>query len=186
MPRPLRSRRFSAPPFPASRHTASPIDLLVEFGAFHRRPAALAADAVAHQLVVRPEFFARLFVGFGDVARRMHANRRAPACRAGRRRDGRDRHKAGSASGSPPMMASISGKPYRAARTTDSGVPPTPTQVFSVPVSTAGKRAGASAADAVCPPGNRCCRAARRTDRVSPRTAPRIARDRSRTAERIR
>lgn len=37
--------------------------------------------------------------------------------------------------GSPPMMASISGRSYRAARTTDSGLPPTPTQALSDPVS---------------------------------------------------
>jgi hypothetical protein len=37
------------------------------------------------------------------------------------------------------MMASIIGSSYRAARTTDSGVPPTPIQVVSVPVSRVGK-----------------------------------------------
>ena len=31
-------------------------------------------------------------------------------------------------SGAPPMMASMSGSPYRAVRTTDCGEPPTPTQ----------------------------------------------------------
>jgi len=29
----------------------------------------------------------------------------------------------------PPMIASMSGRPYRAVRTTDCGEPPTPTQV---------------------------------------------------------
>ena len=36
------------------------------------------------------------------------------------------------------MIASVSGRPCRAARTTDSGLPPTPTQVRSVPVSIGG------------------------------------------------
>ena len=37
------------------------------------------------------------------------------------------------------MMASVRGKPYRAARTTDCGLPPTPTQVVSGGRSTGGK-----------------------------------------------
>ena len=41
-------------------------------------------------------------------------------------------------SGAPPMMASISGRPYRAVRTTDCGEPPTPTQVVSRPDSVFG------------------------------------------------
>ena len=37
-----------------------------------------------------------------------------------------------------PMMASVIGSSYCTARTTDSGLPPTPIQVFSVPFSTCG------------------------------------------------
>ena len=36
------------------------------------------------------------------------------------------------------MIARVNGSPYRAARTTDSGLPPTPIHVRSVPVSTGG------------------------------------------------
>ena len=36
------------------------------------------------------------------------------------------------------MIASISGRPYCTARTTDSGLPPTPIQVFSEPFSIGG------------------------------------------------
>ena len=41
----------------------------------HRRPAALGADPVVHDLVALPVFVARLLVGIGDVARRMHGDR---------------------------------------------------------------------------------------------------------------
>ena len=51
------------------------LDLALEVGAAHRRPAALGADLVAHALVVGEQLVARLRVGFGDVAVRMHADR---------------------------------------------------------------------------------------------------------------
>ena len=44
------------------------LDLALEIGAAHRRPAALGADLVAHALVVGEEFVARLRIGLGDVA----------------------------------------------------------------------------------------------------------------------
>src|SRR6267378_1766012 len=40
--------------------------------------------------------------------------------------------------GCPPMMASISGRPYRAARITDCGLPPTPTHVGRCPSGSGG------------------------------------------------
>src|SRR5262249_48290261 len=49
------------------------LDLAFEVGAADRRPAAFGANAVMHGLIARPVFLARLFVSYGDVARRMHS-----------------------------------------------------------------------------------------------------------------
>src|SRR5262249_40058330 len=51
------------------------LDLLLEFRAPHRSPAAFGADAVAERLVVRPKLRPRRLVGLADVAGRMHADR---------------------------------------------------------------------------------------------------------------
>ena len=49
--------------------------LVLELRARCRRPSALAADAVHHRLVVRPQLLLRLLVGRGDVAGRVHGDR---------------------------------------------------------------------------------------------------------------
>ena len=55
---------------------ATVLGFAVEILARHlAAPAALLTDPVAHQLVVGKELRARLRVGFGHVARRMHADR---------------------------------------------------------------------------------------------------------------
>ena len=50
------------------------VDFLLEGRFCRRRPAALGADAIARRFVVRPELFARLGVGVGDVAMRVDAD----------------------------------------------------------------------------------------------------------------
>ena len=79
----------------------------------------------------------------------------------------------------PPMIPSISGRPRRAGRTTDSGVPPTPTHVRSGrPFSTGGyrRRSAATALSrpgtALQPPEPRTARAAPRTARCTPQVDP--------------
>ena len=50
------------------------VDFLLEGSLRRRRPTALGADAIARRLVMRPEFFARLGVGLGDIAMRVDAD----------------------------------------------------------------------------------------------------------------
>ena len=59
-----------------TRHARAVAGLGIEFRPLHRRPAAFGTDPVAHPLVVGPEFFARLLVAVGDIARRMNADRK--------------------------------------------------------------------------------------------------------------
>ena len=51
------------------------IDLLLELGAGHARPATLRPQPIMQLLIMRPHLIARLVIGFGDMARRMHAQR---------------------------------------------------------------------------------------------------------------
>ena len=75
------------------------------------RPAALAADAVDHRFVVRPELVLRPLVRRRHVSGRVHGNQAAWADRASRAPGDRDRRRAGIARGLPPMIASVNGRP---------------------------------------------------------------------------
>src|SRR6266566_8970821 len=99
--------------------------------------AAGLADAADDLAVTRPERFAGLLVGHVDMTRRMHAHRqrRAPETLQAFRNSWENGAKR---NGGPPMIASISEKPWRAARMTDCGLPPTPIHTGNGPNSVCG------------------------------------------------
>ena len=82
----------------ADAERAARARLALEMRARRRRPAALAADAVHHRLIVRPQLFLRGFVGRGDVAGRMHRDRLRRLAEFFQRLACRDRRRAGSGS----------------------------------------------------------------------------------------
>ena len=110
------------------------IDLGLELLVGRRPPAALARRPLELLLVVRPLDPQRVLVRVGDEPERVQPDRATPAGRAARAPACRARRTARTARALPAMTASISGRPKRAARTTDCGLPPTPTQVGMCPV----------------------------------------------------
>ena len=162
-------------------------DFLIEMRRCHRRPAALAADPIAHALVAGPEFLARLLVGVGDVAGRVHGNRLHGLAELRKRAmveidiglkplgiaaDDGERQR--------QVVARGADDGFRAAADADPGL-------AAAGLRSADRRADRSAAGASAPPRSPApAAAAPRTDRACLRTIPRSARARSRTAETTR
>ena len=153
----------------------------------HRRPAALAADLVVHGLVAGPVFLARLLVGVGDVARRVHGDRLRRPAELGERAvieidKGAEALRIAADDGERERQIVVRGAHH------GFRLPPTPIQVVSGPSSIGGKTRWFFSGGRVCAlPGHGVgCAAAPRTGRAFPRTALRIGTDRSRTAETTR